>query len=337
MAMGRPVGDMTPKTPIAKRLQIILPIDNITAKAHEIGVSPSTLSAWLKGDRAPSMEGLVEIASKTKAPIDWILTGKTGDYRWLIRHYFAKALNITPPDDVVCCLAITLFAQDLTTICCKAVSIWYAVIEEKGYGRFYFYRSDPIDTVDKAKSFIKKFGKTANCSIIEKKVKLALSNVVNDLSNVSVGFPESNIIIKDKSMSFDIQIVGRAAADTSDMTKTELIQDVIGTINAPNTLKAIEVHGDSMSPILLHGQYALITVQDNHPRQGSICVAEIMERDGKLLNEPEYYCKRVLFADGTAIFQSQNAEATPVFTSNKYRLWPVHGVWFNGKIHQAQE
>ena len=130
----------------------------------------------------------------------------------------------------------------------------------------------------------------------------------------------------------NVPIIGRAAADTSEFTKTEFLQDIIGRIDLPETLKAVEIQGDSMAPVVLSGQYALISSQDDKPLANSIVVAEIKERDGVALEAPEYYCKRAIVTDGTAYLSSQNPTTkTPMFSSNRFRLWPVVGVWFGGK------
>jgi len=128
----------------------------------------------------------------------------------------------------------------------------------------------------------------------------------------------------------EIPVIGHVAADDTEFKCVSFMQEVDGKLQLSENLSAVRVVGDSMSPFVSDGQYILIDSEDSDPPRGSVVVAEILERDGIYLDEPEYYCKRVQIADGTAVFSSINImSGSPGFSCkiNCCRMWPVRGVW----------
>ncbi|MCX7933846.1 MAG: S24 family peptidase [Planctomycetota bacterium] len=131
-----------------------------------------------------------------------------------------------------------------------------------------------------------------------------------------------------------IPIMGYAAADESGYRCVNFLQTKTGEQDIPKQIMAIEIVGNSMAPIILHRQYALILPDpDPDPPNGAIVIAEVHERDGEEKDPPEHYCKRIQIAGDRYYFLSQCPYSSLTFSSrrDKCRIWPVIGVWFGGR------
>jgi transcriptional regulator with XRE-family HTH domain len=141
-----------------------------------------------------------------------------------------------------------------------------------------------------------------------------------------------------------IPVVGEAAADETRGRKAGFLppdpEARYDELHFPETTAAVRIIGDSMAPVLLGGQYALIGPEylGNFDRPGDhdIVVVDVGIRDDvRGASDARWtgtYCKRVVDGGEVWFFLSVNPVGVP-FTVAKAncRLWPVIGVWFAGK------
>lgn len=114
-------------------------------------------------------------------------------------------------------------------------------------------------------------------------------------------------------------------------------------ITIPVTTHFIQVSGDSMDPMILNGQYAMIGPQyfgdHNQPRSREIVIVHVSivdeEQAGTDGPWEGVYCKRIQDNGDIWLFTSINPSGES-FTAAKAncQIWPVIGVWFagNGEI-----
>lgn len=141
-----------------------------------------------------------------------------------------------------------------------------------------------------------------------------------------------------------IPVVGEAAADESQGRRSGFFPPDPETqyqeVEIPATTAAVRIIGDSMAPVLLGGQYALLGPeymgQFDQPRNYEIVVADVAVRDDEQAGSDSHwegvYCKRIVDAGDTWVFLSINATGTPFsIAKSNCRVWPVVGVWFAGQ------
>lgn len=140
-----------------------------------------------------------------------------------------------------------------------------------------------------------------------------------------------------------IPVVGEAAADETEGSRAGFFppdpEARYDELIFPDTTAAVRIIGDSMSPVLLHGQYALLGPMymgpRDKPRNHDIVVAQVeVAPDAGSDADARWegvYCKRIVDAGDVWVFLSINTTGTP-FTAAKAncRVWPVLGVWFAG-------
>ncbi|MCD8140476.1 MAG: S24 family peptidase [Planctomycetaceae bacterium] len=139
-----------------------------------------------------------------------------------------------------------------------------------------------------------------------------------------------------------LQIVGEAAADETQGSRAGVFGEddraIWDAVDIPPTTRMVRIIGDSMSPVLLDGQYAM--VGEEYPEgkiteNREIVVAQVT--DGLMDFSPVdshwegVYCKRVVDSGDTWLFLSINPVGAPfTVAKSNCRLWPVIGVWFGG-------
>lgn len=128
---------------------------------------------------------------------------------------------------------------------------------------------------------------------------------------------------------------GLAAADESGGTRVPDIDDLDDPIHPPEGLTCIPVKGDSMSPVLLDGQYAMIDAErEGFEVDGGIVVAYIREPnpdDERTEPMTGTFVKRCYKGEGVYYFTSINEYSPFDAWQDHCRIWPVIGVWFAGK------
>lgn len=72
---GRPLGDVTPKSPLAERLQVLCGGANIQRAAELFGCSRDAARNYIVGDRIPRADTLASMVLKTGCNALWLLTG----------------------------------------------------------------------------------------------------------------------------------------------------------------------------------------------------------------------------------------------------------------------
>lgn len=141
-----------------------------------------------------------------------------------------------------------------------------------------------------------------------------------------------------------IPVVGQAAADETEGARAGFFpadpDAEFDELDIPETTAAVEIIGDSMSPVLLGGQYAMVGPEYIAPysQPGDYDIVVVSVDSGyDEYSEPDtrwdgVYCKRIVDAGDVWVFLSIN-HTGKVFTVMKKhcRLWPVIGVWFAGR------
>ena len=161
--------------------------------------------------------------------------------------------------------------------------------------------------------------------------------------------PSPNVIRPRGPVPFVVQarsfpVIGRAAADESQGQRAGFFPDdperQWDPVTIPETTCMVEIIGNSMSPVLLNGQYALLgpmhTPPFDQPRNYDIVVADVQvedeEQEGSDKRWEVVYCKRIIDASDVWVFLSINATGVPfTIAKTNCRTWPVVGVWFAGK------
>ncbi|MCD8350595.1 MAG: LexA family transcriptional regulator, partial [Planctomycetaceae bacterium] len=160
-----------------------------------------------------------------------------------------------------------------------------------------------------------------------------------DLGTVSrngKGRPESNALHgKVVQAITEWPVRGLAAADDTRGTRVPMTDDLDDPVRPPQGMVLVPVIGDSMSPLFLAGQYAMIDAErEGFENNGGIVVASILE--------PEPVDERPEDVIGTVVkrcydmgdrYNFVSINNYPPFTAFKdhCRIWPVIGVWFGGK------
>jgi hypothetical protein len=142
----------------------------------------------------------------------------------------------------------------------------------------------------------------------------------------------------------ELIVVGNAAADETRGAMAGFFPSDPGTyferVSIPESTSMIQIIGDSMSPVILAGQYAFMGPEYagiyRHPKNGEIVVADVSIRDeeqaGSDARWEGVYCKRIVDAGDIWVFLSVNHTGTPFSVAKvNCRIWPVVGVWFAGK------
>lgn len=132
---------------------------------------------------------------------------------------------------------------------------------------------------------------------------------------------------------------GIAAADDSNGSKVPDSDEPGEAVVTPPGLTMVPVQGDSMSPLVLPGQYVMIDRErEGFEVNGGVVVATILDTDWERRERmPGTFVKRCFKGDGFYYFTSTNSFHPPFSAWQGHcRLWPVLGVWFGDKANQAE-
>ena len=130
------------------------------------------------------------------------------------------------------------------------------------------------------------------------------------------------------------QVRGLAAADDSNGSRVPDTDEISESIAYPPGLTLVPVQGDSMSPLVLPGQYVMIDRdREGFEVSGGVVVASIKDSDWERRERtPGTFVKRCFRGDGFYYFTSINSAYSPFSAWQDHcRVWPVLGVWFGGK------
>lgn len=133
----------------------------------------------------------------------------------------------------------------------------------------------------------------------------------------------------------EMPVRGLAAADDSAGTRIPDTDESDDPIRFPDGLMGVPVIGDSMSPVILAGQYAIIdSEREGYEVADGIVVASIIEPEpGDDYDEPIVgtVVKRCERHENLYYFKSINSYSPFSAHVAHCRVWPVLGVWFAGK------
>lgn len=183
----------------------------------------------------------------------------------------------------------------------------------------------------------------------DKRGQPEISGQNTDMAVDLPGFNASRLNAPIMISQTQFHVVGQAAADESHGSRAGFFSDDAGRIwddiRIPETTNYVKILGDSMSPVLLDGQYAMIGEEcgpGNWPGDRDIVVAEVEVKDEEIgAGDREWegvYCKRVVDGESAWHFHSisKSGDSFSVAKAN-CRLWPVIGVWFAGRGKPPEE
>ena len=127
---------------------------------------------------------------------------------------------------------------------------------------------------------------------------------------------------------------GMAAADDSNGSRVPDTDESGDAIFCPPGLTLVPVQGDSMSPLVLPGQYVMIDRErEGFEANGGVVVVSIADPDWERRERmPGTFVKRCFAGDGFFFFTSINSAYSPFSAwRENCRVWPVLGVWFAGR------
>lgn len=127
---------------------------------------------------------------------------------------------------------------------------------------------------------------------------------------------------------------GLAAADDSSGSRVPDTDEPGEAVAYPAGLTLVPVQGDSMSPLVLPGQYVMIDRnREGFESNGGVVVVSIIDSDWERRERmPGTFVKRCFKGDGFYYFTSINSAYQPFSSWQDHcRIWPVLGVWFGGK------
>jgi hypothetical protein len=134
----------------------------------------------------------------------------------------------------------------------------------------------------------------------------------------------------------EIPTRGLAAADDSGGSRVPDTDDFGEPIRFPSGLRGVPVVGDSMSPVILPGQYVEIDIErEGFERDKGIYVVSVREPEP----DDDYpepiigtLVKRCERHENLYYLESINGSYSPFSVHVGHcRIWPVLGVWFGGK------
>lgn len=145
-------------------------------------------------------------------------------------------------------------------------------------------------------------------------------------------------------------VAGLAAADETKGAKAGVFNEDVsapfGDIELPETTHFVKILGDSMAPMFMDGQYAIVgseyVLPHSHPQDREIVIASVTIKDEEQAGIDRrfegIYCKRVVDADAVWLFESINHTGAPfTIAKSNCRLWPVIGVYFAGSGRPPEE
>jgi len=96
--VGRPPRDLTPKTPLAKRLQLILGDRHFAEIGEKMGVRKDAAIRYLRGELPPSAKVIENVIRRTGCDPRWLILGEGVAYpREYVTHPRPEAPVTVPP------------------------------------------------------------------------------------------------------------------------------------------------------------------------------------------------------------------------------------------------
>lgn len=293
-----------------------------SACAEKYGVTPSYWTKMEKGKVRFSVEDMYKLAEFFHVTPVWLLTGlepindDTGLNWDQITRNTPQSLSTWP---------VTKLRDKF-----EAISV-YEVLKEMS-------ASPNIPKYDEAPSMYKLRpveGTISNVSNLMRKGKTNNDSAVSENGPLSVKFPPLTDIPGPSgtrySFSGDVLVTrGLAAGGLKEVSE----DDYGEPLKMPKGLLGVPVYGESMSPVILDKQLALIDLErEGFEKDDGIYVVSVMEPDARdERTEPVVgtFVKRVQHEEDTYYLKSVNDQYSPfpVYIDH-CRLWPVIGVLFD--------
>lgn len=327
-----------------------------------LGMGRATVGGWKTGASVPKLSELEKICELTRVNWQWLLTGQTENIEAITYAYFpiyhskGEIINDTLYDEARHISGCALWMDNglMSDFDDKAIhavaALWRGAITEGApdpmaktrghieqpdeFGTIAFCQKTmvPHDFLSKTTAII---GKMRNDYLKPKFIPYQGDDFESFSRNIRPfnGLVPANQLVAKNEASFPIR--GRAAADDSGGSRVPDTDETEDILSLPESLVFVPVQGDSMSPVVLDGQYAVIDQnREGFEVDGGIYVISVQEPDAADdQKEPMIgtFVKRVYQGDGIYYFTSVN-EYSPFSALIRHcRMWPVIGVWFAGK------
>lgn len=352
--------------------------------ADIFGMSRGTVGGWRTGASVPKLSELEKVCEITGVDWQWLLTGKTSDISALVNAFFPKwprGYSIVKQELYEEAKRISAFAGWSHDISCAerithaVAALWRGAVEPGAPDPMADVR-DRWQGQQTDNEYIEHCQKTDVPKEFLIKTRAILENIHRDFARpgypigndgIATQFSHSRLTSTRTAASFpnaarsrepiaftleakNIPVVGSAAADETQGSRAGFFPPDANAqfdeISLPETTAAVKIIGDSMSPVLLNGQYAFVGPEYSgsydHPKNYEIVVAEVVVNNQDQSSSDQrwegVYCKRIVDAGDTWVFLSINHTGTPFSVAKaNCRLWPVIGVWFAGRGKPPEE
>lgn len=340
------------------------------AIAEKLGVVRQVVQGWRGGKSRPTLDQLEKIIGITGVDWQWLMTGKTESIDTLVNIYFPKLpkRGFNGRYDNYEFARIHLFGvimspwgglDGLPELVHAIAVTWQSAVDAKYPDVLQHAKSElgPNFTDSDYIKFAENY--TPSNAYISKAMKLTTqmrdSHVISqwiserrveDAYNADAFIANAEKLAAEKGLPAPIghrpmpsnaewPVRGLAAADDSGGSRIVETDDYGDPIYPPSGLLAVPVTGESMSPVVLGGQYVLIDMErEGHEVDGEIVVASILEPEsGDDYPEPIFgtFVKRCFQRENLYYFASVNTFSPFSAHVDHCRIWPVIGVWFGGK------
>lgn len=337
---------------ILKRLFFLYGVTTQDDLGKKFDVSQDLISKWKRGITRPTWDLIASVVQEKGVSWEWLLTGKSGNMRELVNTYAAlpesqildEAAYVWAKGEVLSSVLDTKQAM-------KGCGDFQVEDKLEIANRLFFAATHKTD-LDVSGQI---YGDVEMTGYVHGPLVLALlqksgydhsyrfayevaKNALRDCSELDFLYP---LVIPAPnatrlSSATEWPVRGRAAADESNGTRVPDTDESDDSISPPEGLTAVPVIGDSMSPVILDGQYALVDRErEGFEVDGGIVVASICEPatdDERAETMTGTFVKRCYDGgNGLYYFASINEYSPFSAWRDHCRVWPVIGVWFAGK------
>ncbi len=333
--------------------------------AEKLGIVRQVVQGWRAGKSKPTIEQIGKIVEMTSAGWQWLMTGKSDNLRELVNIYVAS-LESQVIDEAAFEWAkgeVLSWVLDNKQAMTGGIAELNLIDRLEVANRLFFTATHET----KLDVSGQMYGDLEMTAYVHGPIVLGLlceagygdsyqiarevaSKVLRDCRELDLFYPRAipapNASLQRESKNLAVggewPVRGRAAADESNGTRVPDTDDFDDSIQPPEGLTAVPVIGNSMSPLVLDGQYVLIDKErEGFETDGGIVVAAIREPeadDERAETMTGTFVKRC-YDGGNGIYYFTSINEYSPFSAwhDHCRVWPVIGVWFAGKGRPPKE
>lgn len=340
----------------------------------KIGVSQDTISDWKRGKSTPPLDKLEKICSISGVDLVWLVNGRTANTGAVVNAYFPFTDSNRFDSSLYKCAkklteyAISVYENSAEDFCgftidaiLGASSIYYIasyssivdiILPEPPFRKAQEYEDAISEALKYGKSVIDKDKRNILVDSF-KEIKECFSLMISDYMcgvNTDEGSEYYGSLLSIKNLisqrkttdKLFLPLIGSAAADNAAYSRALLEPEAPG-----EEIQVIKEHyrlvriiGNSMEPVILDGQYALIGSEigkgEAIKAKGWLGIIQVdcAGLDDGICDGVATFCKRVYPVDKKTLMLTSinSAECAPFTVARQHvlHLWPVHGVFFMG-------